>query len=68
MEPNMTTNSDRASAQVIQFPARGRFAADRVNEEKPATSAVASRVAKVAIGGAWYHDEAIRESEGASNS
>ena len=64
MEPNMTTNSDRASAQVIQFPARGRFAADRVNEEKPA----AARVAKVAIGGAWYHDEAIRESEGASNS
>ena len=58
----MTTNSDRASAQIIQFPARGRFAATGQNEE-PASSAAAARVAKVAIGGAWYHEEAIEQAE-----
>jgi len=68
MEPNMTTNSDRASAQIIQFPVRGRFAVASQNNEKPAISASALRVANVAIGGAWYHDEAIREAERARNS
>ncbi len=57
----MTTKSDRASAQIIQFPARGRFASAIQIEENPAMSAAASRVAKVALGGAWYHDEAIEE-------
>jgi hypothetical protein len=73
MEPNMTTNSDRASAQIIQFPARGRFApadqrdetlamsASAARDETLAMSASAARVAKVAMGGAWYHDEAIAE-------
>jgi hypothetical protein len=59
----MTTNSDRASAKIFQFPPRGRFAAADQSGENPAMSATASRVAKVAVGGAWYHEEAIRESE-----
>ena len=64
----MTTNSDRASAQIIQFPARGRFAAaSRHDETTPATGASASRVASVAIESAWYHDEAIRQAERASS-
>ena len=63
----MTTNTDHASAQIIRFPARGRFAA-RQGEEQPAIIASASRVARVAMGGAWYHDEAIRGSERAGNS
>jgi hypothetical protein len=58
MEPNMTTNSDRASAQIIQFPARGRFASANQSAETPATISSAVRVA---VGGAWYHDEAIEE-------
>jgi hypothetical protein len=61
MEPNMTTNSDRASAQIIQFPARGRFAPADQRVETLAMSDSAARVAKVAMGGAWYHDEAIAE-------
>jgi hypothetical protein len=58
MEPNMTTNSDRASAQIIQFPARGRFASANQRDETLATS---SSSASIAMGGAWYHDEAIEE-------
>jgi hypothetical protein len=61
MEPNMTTNSDRASAQIIQFPTRGRFATASQYDEKPATSTAAARVAMIATGGAWYHDEAIED-------
>jgi hypothetical protein len=61
METNMTTNSDRASAKIFQFPPRGRFAVADQGDEKPAMGPAASRVAKVAVGGAWYHDEAIAE-------
>jgi hypothetical protein len=74
MEPDMTTNSDRASAMIFQFPARGRFATgDQSREAKlPANVVLSTGVARVAAGGAWYHDEAIqesiRESERARNS
>jgi Protein of unknown function (DUF2735) len=54
----MTTNSDRASAQIIQFPARGRFASTNHSDERLATN---SSTARIVIGGAWYHDEAIEE-------
>ena len=57
----MTTNLDRTSAQILQFPARGRFAATSLNQETPAMSAAATRVAKVAMDGAWYHEEAVEE-------
>jgi hypothetical protein len=67
MESTMTTNSDRASAKIFQFPPRGRFAAADQSDEKPVISTAASHVAKVAVGGAWYHDEAIRESESTSD-
>jgi hypothetical protein len=69
MEPDMTTNSDRASAKIFQFPARGRFATGGQSDEAklPATAMLSTRVARAAAGGAWYHDEAIRESEQASN-
>jgi hypothetical protein len=63
MEPNMTTNADRASAQIIQFPARGRFASASQSDETLAMNASAARVAKVAMGGAWYHEEAIEQAE-----
>ena len=70
----MTTNSDRASARIFQFPARGRFATGGQSGEAklPANAVLSARVARVAAGGAWYHDEAIQEaiqeSERASNS
>jgi hypothetical protein len=58
MEPIMTSNADRASAEIIQFPARGRFAVATRNDDQPEAGA---GVARVAIGNAWYHDEAIRQ-------
>jgi hypothetical protein len=63
MEPNMTTNSDRASAQIIQFPARGRFVSANQSDDKFAMGSSASHVVKVAVGGAWYHEEAIEQAE-----
>jgi hypothetical protein len=51
----MTERSDRVSAEIIPFPARGRFAATR-SEEMIASS-------KVVVGSGWYHDEAIKEEE-----
>ena len=57
----MTTNSDRASAQIIQFPARGRFAVAGQSDDRSTMNAAVPRVAMIAVGGAWYHDEAIEE-------
>ena len=51
----MTERSDRVSAEIIQVPARGRFAATP-KEETMAR-------AKVAMGSGWYHDEAIKEEQ-----
>ena len=57
----MTTNSDRASAKIYTFPARGRFAAGRQEETKPVLN-FTSQTVKAAVGEAWYHDAAIKES------
>jgi uncharacterized protein DUF2735 len=54
-EPNMTERSDRVSAEIIPFPARGRFAATPLDETLVR--------AKVAMGSSWYHDEAIKEEQ-----
>jgi hypothetical protein len=54
----MTTNARGGSAEIYQFPVRGRFAtADQQTQAHD--SRVFSRAAAVAVGGAWYHDEAI---------
>ena len=58
----MTTNSDRASAKIYNFPARGRFAAGYREETKPALN-FASHPVKAAVGDAWYHDAAIKDSQ-----
>jgi hypothetical protein len=57
----MTTNSDRASATIYTFPARGRFAANQRIEPKPTVSLPSPHLKTVA--GAWYHDEAIEDAE-----
>jgi hypothetical protein len=58
----MTTSSDRASAQIYQFPARGRFAASTVRDET--TAALNSpQVVKSAVGSGWYHEAAIEDAE-----
>jgi hypothetical protein len=59
----MTTNFPRESAQIYQFPARGRFTA--AGHRDPAESAmtpISPRAARIAFG-AWYHEEAIQDAE-----
>lgn len=57
----MTTNFQGGSAKIFTFPARGRFADS--NRRDVATLDVAPRIAPVASGAGWYHDEAIREAD-----
>jgi hypothetical protein len=63
METTMT-NSSQGSAQILEFPARGRFAASGQRDE-PETTAILMRprVGNVACGSGWYHEEAIQEAE-----
>ena len=64
----MTTSHDRGSATIYKFPARGRFvAAGQHDEFTSAAKIVSPRAANVASGGAWYHDEAIKEADPVRN-
>jgi len=59
----MTTSTEQASAKIYAFPARGRYApATQRDEVKPLAYSTAPR-ARVVMGGAWYHDEAIQEAD-----
>lgn len=52
------------SAQIYQFPARGRAtAASARDEAKPGLNGGAAQVAVTACGSAWYHEEAMQEAE-----
>jgi len=55
------TTSSQGSATIYRFPARGRFA---VNAERSDAKPVLPLGAKLVVGGAWYHDEAIQAEEG----
>ncbi len=58
------TNTDRGSAKIFAFPARGRFAVGAQREQSNRTADHASpRMVKVASGSGWYHEEAIRDAE-----
>jgi hypothetical protein len=59
----MTTNTDRESAKIYQFPARGRFAAVQREETKTVSTLASQQAVKVAVGSSWYHDAAIEEEE-----
>ena len=59
----MTTNTQRESATIYQFPARGRFASAPSRDDWRAQSNPAIQRAQAGLGGAWYHEEAIREAE-----
>ena len=47
------------TAQIIQFPARGRFTPTGQSQH---TAAAAEQFSEV-TGGSWYHEAAIRESK-----
>jgi hypothetical protein len=60
--PDMTEVS-RNSAQIFQFPPRGRYAVGGNDLSYHQQANFAPRVAIATLSGAWYHDEALRESE-----
>jgi hypothetical protein len=56
----MTTSTSGGSAQIYQFPPRGRFALNARNESQAVES---QPLVKVAAGSGWYHDAAIQDAE-----
>jgi hypothetical protein len=60
----MTARSYRESATIYPFPKGGRAApGGRRDEASAAETFAASRIARVACGGAWYHEEAVQKAE-----
>ncbi len=59
----MTPNAPQESAEIIQFPLRGRFAPDLDRSSAFAPS----RFAGIAIGASWYHQDAIEEERARKN-
>jgi hypothetical protein len=59
----MTTSISRGSAQIYEFPPRGRFALNRPDESQLRTNLEPQPLVKVASGSGWYHDAAIQEAE-----
>lgn len=60
----MTTSTSGGSAQIYQFPPRGRFALNTRTESQAVES---QPLVKVAAGSGWYHEAAIQEGEPRSN-
>jgi Protein of unknown function (DUF2735) len=64
----MTNNFVRESARIYQFPARGRFAAAGHREQTDSVvTMMPPRAGKIVSGGAWYHEEAIQDSDQGRN-
>lgn len=60
----MMSNPPRRSAEIYQFPARGRFAgAPRHESTQSALRDLPPANSKIVYGSGWYHEEAIREAE-----
>ncbi len=59
-----TSFNQQGSARIYQFPVGGRAGLGGHRHDEIKTSELAlSRVNQIAVGGAWYHDEAIQESK-----
>ena len=56
----MTMTDDRRSAEIYQFPSPGPLRGRRTPRDDSKSVAL-SRLATTAIGGNWYHEEAIRD-------
>jgi len=61
----MSTSSEKTSAQIIQFPAGGRAGRKALGDaaRRAAAEAEAVTAPKIAVGGSWYHDEAIEDAK-----
>jgi hypothetical protein len=64
MEIDMTANSLQGSAKIYQFPAGGRASVSGRQQGAKPTEDLAARMPRVTSGGAWYHEQAIRDAEG----
>jgi Protein of unknown function (DUF2735) len=60
----MTTSIPRGSAQIYEFPPRGRFALNARDETQSRITLEAQALPKVAYGSGWYHDAAIQDERG----
>jgi hypothetical protein len=60
----MNASLSEGSARIYQFPVGGRSGLNgrRQDEIRSGTDLGFSRATEVAVGGAWYHDAAIQES------
>jgi Protein of unknown function (DUF2735) len=63
MEIDMTANSLQGSAKIYQFPAGGRAGLSGPRHGTKPAADLAARMPKVTSGGAWYHEQAIRDAE-----
>jgi hypothetical protein len=61
---SMTTSISRGSAQIYEFPPRGRFALNARDESQSRINLEAQALPKVAYGSGWYHDQAIQDERG----
>jgi hypothetical protein len=63
----MNTSTHTQSATILRFPVGGRRAVTGNRAQAAAAEAMAQRVSD-AVGGAWYHEAAIREAAGPAKS
>ncbi len=60
----MTSNSYRETAKIYEFPAGGRAGLRTGNAYMtPIEKMEAIAATRTVVGGSWYHEEAIRETE-----
>jgi hypothetical protein len=62
MTTTSTSPSAVASAKILTFPPRGRFANSQRDQFRPLVAQPAT-AAKIASGSAWYHEAAIQDAE-----
>jgi hypothetical protein len=63
----MTTSISRGSAQIYEFPPRGRFALNTRDDTQSRIDLEAQALPKVACGSGWYHDQAIQDERSRGN-
>lgn len=61
MTTTSTSPSAVASAKILTFPPRGRFANSQRDQFRPLVAQPTA--AKIASGSAWYHEAAIQDAE-----
>jgi len=59
----MTTSSFGGTAKIYQFPRGGRAGLNSGRYETKPAHEFELAVANVVSGGAWYHEEAVREAD-----